>query len=113
MKGRKMLKIEIKSTDIAQRPFVYKNGQRAGQNGIIYTQEAWAHTYGQDGKLQPYPQRITLNIDAEHEQKPWPVGSYQLAMSSFYVGRFGDLVLGRIQLQPVVAEVGGSTKKVA
>ena len=106
-----MLKVEVKSTDVASRNFVYKTGEKVGQHGIIYTQEAWAYTVDQSGKPHPYPQRITLNLDVEDGQKPYPVGAYQVSLASFYVGKYGDLVMGRIKLEPIVADV--SSKKAA
>jgi len=47
----------------------------------------------QDGWLQlpdqPYPQKIVLNL--EEGDDPYPVGRYQIAPGSFFVGRFGEL----------------------
>jgi hypothetical protein len=106
-----MLKVEIKSTEVMNRNFVYKTGEKVGQQGVIHTQEGWAYTVDQSGKPHPYPQRITLNLDVEDGQQPYPVGAYQVSLASFYVGKYGDLVMGRIKLEPIVAEA--SSKKAA
>lgn len=100
-----MIKIEIKSLELRQVPFTYKNGQNAGKPGVMYKQEAWATTFGPDENPQPYPQRISVDIDVERDQKPWPVGEYALAPSTIYVGKYGDLQLGRVRLIPLVAGI--------
>lgn len=100
-----MIRIDIKTTDLRQVPFTYKNGPKAGKPGLMHKQEAWAHTFDDSGKPHPYPQRISIDIDVEHQQAAWPVGSYQVSPSSLYVGKYGDLVLGRLVLSPLAQTI--------
>lgn len=96
-----MIKIEVRSADLRQIPFTYKSGQKAGQAGTMHKQEAWAFLVDSDGKPQPYPQRINIEIDVAQKQAAWPVGVYQLAPSTVFVGKYGDLVFGRVHLLPL------------
>lgn len=70
------------------------------------TQTAWAHTHSRNGNLNAYPERITINL--EDGQAPYPIGNYQIAPSSLYVGDFGRLSLGRLVLSPIQAKVSAA-----
>lgn len=76
-----------------------------GKPGMMHKQEAWAHTVDREGKPHPYPQRVSIDLDSKTGQGPWPVGSYLISPSSFYVGSFGDLQMGRLQLVPMTQPV--------
>lgn len=100
-----MIRIDVKSTDIRQVPFTYKSGPRVGNRGIMHKQSAWAYTFDESGAPHPYPQRIEIDVDVEHGQSAFPVGSYQVLPSSLYVGKYGDLQLGRLRLAPLAQAV--------
>ena len=91
-----MLKIEIKHAVATEISGVSK----AGKPYSIRKQPAWAYTYDQHGRLQEYPERIEINL--ADGQEPYPVGFYQLAPSSFFVGDFHQLVVGRPVLDKLV-----------
>lgn len=54
-------------------------------------QTAWVHLFERNGTPQPHPQRMIVRLD--DDQQPYPVGKYQLADNSFYLGDFGRLTL--------------------
>lgn len=78
--------IEIKSTATRVRNVTTKQGRQIQ----IHEQTAWAHFVGRDGTANPYPERITLNLDRDNPV-PYAEGSYTLAPSSFYKGSFDQL----------------------
>lgn len=89
-----MLRIEVKSPLITE----VSGTSRAGKPYHIRKQVAWAYTYDQTGTLNPYPERIEMNI--ADGQEPFPVGNYTLAPQSFFVGDFNSLAIGRPILTP-------------
>lgn len=95
-----MIRIEIKTANVTPRNIVAKQGPRAGQTIQLLEQEAYAETYGDNGK-HAYPSRITLNL--ESNEKPYPPGVYTVDPASLYVDRFQKLQLGRLRLTPVAA----------
>lgn len=96
-----MIKIEIKDQAVETR-----SGNRNGRDWTMRTQTAWAHTHSRNGNLNAYPERITINL--EDGQAPYPIGNYQIAPSSLYVGDFGRLSLGRLVLSPIQAKVSAA-----
>jgi len=67
---------------------------RDGKDYMIRSQ----HGYIDLGKT--YPVEITISL--ESEQRPYPKGVYALDMaSSLYVGKYGRLTLGRLNLVQV------------
>jgi hypothetical protein len=92
-----MIKVEITSTEV-----MTKNGiSKVGKPYTIREQSGFAHLVGKDGQAQKYPQGIRVNL--EDDQAAFPVGMYELAASSLYVGKFGQLAIGRIQLRALTA----------
>lgn len=76
--------VEIKSDNLT--------GIRQGNNGKSYgEQQAALHTGGD------FPLPFKLNREQGHALKP---GRYTLSPSSFGTDKFGNLVLGRVQLEP-------------
>lgn len=86
-----MLKIEVKNEVVNER-----NGTTNGRQWQIREQDAWWY---QDN--EPFPVKIRVNLD--RDQSPYKAGFYELLPASFYVGKYGQLVLGRIQLKAVNA----------
>lgn len=93
-----MIRIEVKSTEVTTRS---GTSQRTGQPWTIRSQEGYAYTFDQTGKVRPYPERISLQLD--DNQLPFPIGNYDLSLASIYVGDFGRLMMGRPQLTPVAS----------
>jgi hypothetical protein len=93
-----MIRIEVKTTEVVTRTGPRKDGSGEWK---IRSQDAWAFTYDQTGKQRPYPERISLQLD--DQQLPFQIGTYELNLSSIYVGDFGRLMMGRPQLTPVAA----------
>lgn len=91
-----MIKIEIKDATKARREISRKTD---GKIITFYEQPAWAYTYGKNGQPNPYPESITLNLDAE--QAPYSVGFYTVAPSSIGVNRFKQLDFFRVALVPI------------
>lgn len=100
-----MIKIEVKSTSIIPRTITPKTGPNQGKPMVFHEQEAWAYCVSADGKPQPYPQRITLNIEVDRGQVAYNPGFYQVSPRSVYVDRFAALSLGRLILDPLPAAV--------
>lgn len=96
-----MIKIEIKDQTVETR-----SGNRNGRDWTMRSQTAWAHTHSRNGNLNAYPERITITL--EDGQAPYPVGNYQIAPASLYVGDFGRLSLGRLVLLPIQAKVSAA-----
>jgi hypothetical protein len=88
-----MIRIEVHSTEIREFSGVSKV---TGKPFFMRKQEAWAHLYGSNGQMAPFPVRIELTL--EDNQQPYPSGEYTLAPPSLYVDRFGGLTVGRPQL---------------
>jgi len=65
----------------------------------FYEQDAWAHFYNREGKLDPHPQKVVIQL--QKDQKAWPLGSYQIHPASMYRNRFGQIELGRLVLVPL------------
>lgn len=99
-----MIKIEIKDASVQTRN---GNSPKTGKPYSIRSQEAWAHTVNRAGNLNPYPEKITINLN--DDQQGYPPGMYQLQPQSIYVGDFGSLRLGT----PVLAQVQQPVKQVA
>jgi hypothetical protein len=81
-----MIKIEVKTLDVSQR-------QAKGYT--FRTQEGWTELNGERRK-------VPLALDAE--QKPYGIGTYVLGDGSFYIGDFGRLMIGRLELQLVLPQ---------
>jgi hypothetical protein len=85
-----MIVVEIHSTQV---------DVRLNKGYTFREQHGYAFTYGMDGKPNPYPAEIIINL--EEKQDAWPVGKYQVSPSCVYVDRHKQLTIGRIKLVPV------------
>ena len=75
-----MIKIEIKSAELRAKSGTSGRGKAYSFN----EQAAWAHLPG-----KPYPVEIVLTRN--NNEPAYPVGMYDLAPDSLYVGGFGSL----------------------
>lgn len=84
-----MIKVTVASTETRENKGI---GKVSGKPYHMFMQNAYAYTYGKDGKLNPFPEKIELVLDVEPSNnmpKVYPVGDYQLHPASLYVGKFG------------------------
>ena len=94
------IRIEVKS------PEVLENSGTSNKTGKAYTirkQKAYAYTMDETGKPNEYPDRIEIQLD--RDQPAFPIGNYTIAPTSFFVGDFNALALGRLKLQPLQNKV--------
>ncbi|WP_343650850.1 single-stranded DNA-binding protein [Stenotrophomonas sp.] len=88
-----MSKIIVRSTTITPREITTKTGTK-----MVFREQAAAIL--KDGEDFPHPFRLTL----DDSQAPYPAGEYQVDASSYSVGRFDNLEIGRrVVLVPIVA----------
>lgn len=90
------MQIEITSTVINER-----SGNKNGKDWNIRTQVGYAFIPDEHNKPQPYPESIT--IDLKKDQPAYPVGRYLVSDSSYFVGDYGKLSIGRLTLAPMPA----------
>lgn len=90
-----MLTIEVKDGNIQSRNITSK---KTGEEVTFYDLEAWAHL-SENG----YPERVKLAMGAGGSITP---GLYTIKPSSFYVGKYNKLEIGRVELEPLPPELG-------
>lgn len=78
------MRIEIKNAESANH--------RAGNNGKVYGEQTAALHTGGD-----FPLPFKLNVEVGQEKR---AGFYKLGSGSFGTDKFGNLVLGRVSLEP-------------
>jgi len=91
-----MIKIEVISTDITKKA---GTSTRTGKAYSIREQDAWAYLFDRQGAADPHPTKIRLNL--EDDQLPYPKGMYVLDKTSFFVDRYGQLTIGRMNIAPL------------
>lgn len=96
-----MLKIEVKDASIHEETI--KPSAKPGAKQFTpfnkRTQRAYVHLFDQNGNPQPYPVSVKLTLD--EGQEAYPIGTYQLAETSFYTDRNQNLAIGRPRLTPL------------
>jgi len=90
-----MIKIEV-----AQEKVITKTN-KAGHP--YYKQPVYAHLVDRDGQPKKYPEEMLLFLTKDERGNPisYPPGFYKLLPSSLRIGRFGDLEIGFINLEPI------------
>lgn len=84
-----MIKVTVASIQTRENS---GNSKVTGKPYHMFLQNAYAHTFGKDGKPNPYPEKIELVLDVDSQTKlpaVYPVGDYQLHPASLYVGKYG------------------------
>lgn len=84
-----MIKVTVASIETRENSGI---GKLTGKPYHMIMQNAYAHTFGKDGKPNPYPEKIELILDVDSQSKMprvYPVGEYQLHPASLYVGKYG------------------------
>ena len=92
------MRIEIKSDKIQEISGISKSSSKPY---LIRKQSGYAYVVDEAGQPQPYPESIDINLD--REQPPYVPGMYLVMDSSFYVGDFKSLSIGKLRLQPLEA----------
>lgn len=92
-----VIRIEIESTEV----FTKNGTSKAGKPFSLREQKGQAWMLDEKGQARRYPSEIRFILDGE--SAPYPVGMYTLDLASLYVGRFGNLEVGHVKLQPVAA----------
>lgn len=77
------MKIEIRNESLK---LVSGKSARSGKDYSFHTQQAYAHIEG-----KPYPVEMKLTVDAGNSA--YKIGFYNLGGDSFYVDKYGNLVL--------------------
>lgn len=77
------MRIEVKNLELKN-----KSGQskRTGKDYSFFEQKAYAHLPD-----KPYPVEMTLTVDSG--QPPYALGFYTLGDKSYYVDKYGQLVI--------------------
>jgi hypothetical protein len=71
----------------------------------VSTRQAKGYTFRtQDGWTELNGERRRVPIPLKDEQKPYGVGVYVLGDGSFYIGDFGRLMIGHLELQLIVEQ---------
>lgn len=98
-----MLRIEIKSTSVGEQAIKPREGGKVFEPFTKITQSAYVHgMVDRNGAPEPYAVKISIDLGTTKERRPaFPVGFYDIDASSFFVGKFDDLQLGRLSLTPV------------
>jgi len=91
-----MLKIVVESEKVHVKEGV---GRKSKEPYKIREQEAFAFLTDRDGNPSKYPVPITVPL--EDDAKPYGLGEYTAAASSFMAGDFGQLRIGRLRLAAV------------
>ena len=87
-----MFRVEIKDGAVEEFSGISK---KTNQPFTIRKQKGWLHNPAWE-----YPKEI--DIPLREQRAPYNEGEYQVAASSFYVGRFGDLQIS-LELEPMVS----------
>lgn len=91
-----MIRAEITSV---QTKTIEGRSNKTGNDYSFKVQEAWVWTIDRETKEpQRHPQKIELMLNKE--QQPYPVGFYELDVSSIYVNR-----QMRLSISPVLTSV--------
>lgn len=90
-----MIRIEIKTEHVNERSGI---SPRTLRPYTMREQIGWAYLIAEDGSNDPYPTKVKIPLDeAQFAFKP---GFYTISPTSFYVGKYDVLELGRLKLIP-------------
>lgn len=96
-----MIKIEIVSA-VAHDRTITPKAPSTKPPFTVREQDGYAYTVDRNGEIERHPQKIVL--DLEKGQTAYEPGFYTLAPQSVYVGKFGQLNLGRLHLKKLQAQ---------
>ena len=87
-----MIQVSVTSTEVRNQS---GNAKVSGKPYSLNFQTVYVHTYGRDGKKNPYPEKTEIILEKNEQGQAlfWPIGEYTLAPSSVYVDRSGNLAI--------------------
>ena len=87
-----MIQVSVTSTEVRNQS---GNAKASGKPYSLNFQTVYVHTYGRDGKKNPYPEKTEIILEKNEQGQAlfYPVGEYTFAPSSIYVSRNGDLAI--------------------
>ena len=90
-----MIKIEVVKDNTIER--TNKQGQP------YWKQSVYAHLVDKDGQPKKYPEEMLIFLSKDERGNPvsYPPGIYKLMPQSLRIGRYGDLEVGFITLEPI------------
>lgn len=90
--GVHMIQVSVTSTEVRNQS---GNAKASGKPYSLNFQTVYVHTYGRDGKKNPYPEKTEIILEKNEQGAAlfYPVGEYTLAPESFYVDRSGNLAV--------------------
>jgi hypothetical protein len=93
-----MIKIEVSSDKVHDRVVRRKSD---GREFAMREQDAYAYTVDRNGQPDKHPTKIVLNL--ERDQPGYATGFYTILPESLYVGKFGQLEIGKLKLKALAA----------
>jgi hypothetical protein len=90
--GVHMIQVSVTSTEVRNQS---GNAKASGKPYSLNFQTVYVHTYGRDGKKNPYPEKTEIILEKNEQGAAlfYPAGEYTLAPESFYVDRSGNLAV--------------------
>lgn len=87
-----MLKITVHSDNLRRQAFVSKT---TGKPGELYFQTLYLHTVGEDGKPNPFPEKVEVIAERDAQGNPaaFPRGEHTLHPSSIQIDRNGRIAV--------------------
>lgn len=84
-----MIKFTVVSQETRENKGIAKV---SGKPYHMFFQTAYAHTFGKDGALNPFPEKLEIICELdEHSKLPktYPPGEYQMHPASLHMGQYG------------------------
>ena len=87
-----MIQVSVTSTEVRNQS---GNAKASGKAYSLNFQTVYVHTYGRDGKKNPYPEKTEIILEKNEQGAAlfYPVGEYTLNLDSIYVDRSGNLAV--------------------
>ena len=87
-----MIQVSVTSTEVRNQS---GNAKASGKPYSLNFQTVYVHTYGRDGKKNPYPEKTEIILEKNEQGAAlfYPAGEYTLAPESFYVDRSGNFAV--------------------
>ena len=83
-----MIQVSVTSTEVRNQS---GNAKASGKPYSLNFQTVYVHTYGRDGKKNPYPEKTEIILEKNEQGAAlfYPVGEYVLADHSHYIDQNG------------------------
>lgn len=87
-----MIIVEIKDPSVKTRTFTNKE---TGEVSTYYSQIGWIQV-----EEKGYPEKFRFDLEPE-QATGYAIGKYQLLQSSFFIGQYNALKIGRLHLESI------------